>query len=159
MVTWIGFGPRAVYVCEPVTVYLPPMGPEMTPSEVDVSPQFTDAVKSLAVAALLPSVNVASGTLVTARLVDPMFGLAVAASGASAIVTGSVALATVLLMSFSMMETTALTLPSSPYACMPVTVKGPPVGPVTMPGVAVVPSPQLMLAVNCPAVADGSSTE
>src|SRR3984893_17345071 len=124
MVTWIALGPQAVYTCEPVTVNLPPTGPEMTPIEVDASPQLTDAEKSLVVAAGLPSVNVASGTLVTARLVDTMLGLAVAVSAASATDTGSVAVATVLVMSFSMMDTTALKLPSSGYACVPVTVKG-----------------------------------
>jgi hypothetical protein len=45
----------------------------------------------------------------------------------------------------SVAVTVTLKVPARSYVCEPVTVNGPPVGPVTVPGVVVLPSPQSMV--------------
>ncbi len=134
----------------PLTVNGPPTGPVTTPGDVEPSPQSIVAVKSATVAPGLASVNVA--VLPLNEAVETVGVAQLAASGASATVVLPVT--EVLAPPSSRTDTFTGYDPSSAYWWLPKTVKDPPVGPVTRPGL-VAPSPQVIVAVKSLAGANG----
>ena len=131
---------------------MPPL-PVTVPVELEPSPQLHVTVKSETGAPVFASVKVnAAFTGVTPS--TPVLRVRVpAVSTASATCAIEVAVAVLVGVSTSLTVTVIVYVPSSAYVWVPLTVNGPPVGPLTVPTEGGVVSPQSIVAVYSPAVA------
>src|SRR5436190_55419 len=132
-----------------------PVGPLTVPGEVVPSPQSIVAVKSLTGANGLASVNVATFPL--NDFVETVGVAQLAESGASAMIATPFAVAWFEELTLSVIVTLTGFDPSSVYVCVPLTVNGPPVGPLTVPEVTE-PSPQSIEALYWAAGAEASGS-